>query len=94
MLMIALIGFIVGAAVVALIAKLRSNLKLTWYEWLIGVIGALLLVFSVLLIESALGKPGEPTNVVWWFLLGVSLPGIILLIIAWRLVSRHREPAS
>ena len=43
-----IIGIGVGVAVLALVLWLRSrNVKVTWYEWLIGTIGLALLLYTV-----------------------------------------------
>lgn len=43
-----LIGLVIGAGLLALVPWLRSRrIVVTWYEWLIGAIGLLLLLFTI-----------------------------------------------
>jgi hypothetical protein len=85
-----IIGLIVGAGVLAL--ALWSNnrgVSIKWYDWLIGVIGLLLLIFTI---QNYFGSNAElePTAANL-FLLVTGLPAIILMVIAWQLIARRAK---
>lgn len=87
------IGLIFGAAVVALVLWLRSrNIVLAWYHWLIGIIGLVLVVFTILNVVGSIIEL-EPTAANM-FLLVTGLPGLILIAIAWQLVARRQRSAD
>ena len=84
-----IIGLILGAALLGLILWLRGrDIRVTWYEWLIGVIGLLLLLFTIQNFAGSFIEL-EPTAA-WMFLLVTGLPALILLALAWQLARRHR----
>ena len=75
-------GLIVGAALVVLFLQLkRINVTVKWYEWLIGVAGMLVMVYSLQNVfaasasESGTGAPGV-------FFLLFALPGIFLILVS------------
>ncbi|PKH44546.1 zinc ribbon domain-containing protein [Dehalococcoides mccartyi] len=69
----------------------RNNLSLTWYEWLIGIIGFGLLLFTV---QNFLGSFAElESQAAYMFLLVTGLPSLILLAIAWQLSVRRTKKA-
>ena len=75
-------GLLVGAALVILFLQLkRINVTVKWYEWLIGIIGMLVVVYGLQNVfalaesESSTGAPGT-------FFLLFALPGIIFLLVA------------
>jgi hypothetical protein len=83
-----IVGLIVGAAVLAL--ALWSNnrgVSIKWYDWVIGVIGLLLLLFTI---QNFFGSNAElePTAANL-FLLVTGLPSLILLVVAWQLIARR-----
>ena len=86
-----IIGLVIGAALIALVFWLRSRkIVVTWYEWLIGVIGLLLLLFAIQNFTASFAEH-EPTAA-WRFLLISGLPAVILLTIACLLPWwRHRR---
>jgi len=88
-----IIGLVVGAVLLALVVWLRSrDIKVTWYEWLIGVVGLLLLLFTIQNFAGSFIEL-EPTAA-WMFLLVTGLPALILLAVAWQLAwRRHRVQA-
>ena len=87
-----IIGLVVGAVLLALVAWLRSrDIKVTWYEWLIGVIGLLLLLFTIQNFAGSFIEL-EPTAA-YMFLLVTGLPALILLVIAWQLAWRRHRAA-
>jgi len=85
------IGLFIGAGLLALVLWLRSRrIVVTWYEWLIGVVGLLLLLFTIQNFAASFAEfePIAP----WRFLLVFGLPAIILLAVAWLLPwLRHRK---
>jgi hypothetical protein len=86
-----IIGLIVGAAILALSVWLRNKgINLTWYEWLIGAVGLILLLFTV---QNFLGSQAElEPNAAYMFLLVTGLPALILLAVAWQLAARRSRP--
>jgi uncharacterized membrane protein YhaH (DUF805 family) len=84
------IGLIVGAAILSLAMWLRGKgLKLTWYEWLIGAIGLILLLFTI---QNFFGSQAElEPNAAMMFLLVTGLPALILLAVAWQLAARRSK---
>ncbi len=85
-----IIGLIVGAAVLALVLWLRNrDIKVSWYEWLIGALGLLLLMFTI---QNFAGSLAElESTAASMFLLVTGLPAIILLAIAWQLIVRRQR---
>jgi len=91
--MMFIVGIIVGIAVLAALAWLRSkNITLKWYEWLIGILGLLALAFTVQNFFASFTEL-EP-DAAWMFLLLTGLPAVILLVVAWRLVARRSDSAA
>ncbi len=88
-----IIGLLAGAAVLALVMWMRnSNIALKWYDWVIGIIGLLLLLFTI---QNYLGSQVElepaAANL---FLLVTGLPAIILLAVSWQLIARRQRSAG
>ncbi|PKH47985.1 zinc ribbon domain-containing protein [Dehalococcoides mccartyi] len=88
-----IIGAVLGSALLGSILWLRSkNIKVTWYEWLIGIVGLLLLVFTI---QNFAGSLAEvESTAAYMFLLVVGLPALILLAVAWQLVVRRQKIGS
>ena len=85
-----IIGIVFGTALLALVLWLRSkNIKVTWYEWLIGVIGLALLLYTIQNVVGLLTEI-EPTAT-WMFALAIGLPALILLAVAWQLAWRRNR---
>ena len=86
------IGLIVGALILGLAMWLRSrSMSMTWYEWLIGIIGLALLLFTV---QNYFGSQAElEPKAANMFLLVTGLPALILLAVTWQLVIRHKKTA-
>jgi uncharacterized membrane protein len=84
------VALVIGFALAALIFFLRSkNFKMAWYEWLIGAIGFLLVLFAL---QNYMTVSAEPnTKAANMFLLVVGLPGLILMAIAWQLSARRQK---
>ena len=86
-----IIALILGAGLVALWLWLRSRkVAVTWYEWLIGILGLLLLLFTIQNFSASFAEHEE--HAAWKFLLVFGLPAIILLAVACLLPwLRHRR---
>lgn len=88
-----IIGLAVGAGVLALALWLRSrDIAVKWYEWLIGAVALLLLIFTI---QNFVGSQFElePTAASM-FMLVSGLPGIILGAIAVALIWRRQRASS
>jgi uncharacterized membrane protein len=85
-----LIGLILGALLLGLVTWMRrKNISLTWYEWLIGIVGLVLLVFTI---QNFFASFTElESSAAWMFLLVVGLPALILLAVAWQLAARRNK---
>ena len=86
-------GAVIAAVVIAMVLWLRSkNISLTWYEWLIGIVGFLLLVFTV---QNTWGSFAElESSAALWMWIVTGLPAIILMVIASTLVYRRSRSAA
>ena len=88
-----IIGLIVGGLLVWLgLALQNQKRQMTWYEWLIGVIGILLLLFTI---QNFFGSRAElEPKAANMFLVVTGLPAIILLLVAWQLWARRKKIAA
>ena len=83
------IGLILGAFLIWLFSFLKDKgITMKWYEWVIGLIGIFLLLFTI---QNYFGSQAElePTAASM-FLLVTGLPAVILLVVTWQLVVRHK----
>lgn len=88
--MLILIALAVGAGVMSLVWWLRSrDIKVTWYEWLMGTIGLALLLSAVPNVPGFLAEDFPTAALVFGLVTG--LPALILLAITWRLISRRQR---
>jgi hypothetical protein len=79
-------GAIIGIALVLLIVWLHwKKVGVAWYEWLIGAIGLLLLVFAVQNYSAA--SAGQEAVAPGIFLLVFGIPALVLILIATGLVA-------
>jgi peptidoglycan/LPS O-acetylase OafA/YrhL len=79
-------GALIGIALVLLIVWLRwKNVAVAWYEWLIGAIGLLLLIFAVQNYSAA--SAGQEAFAPGVFLLVFGLPALFLILVAAGLVT-------
>jgi peptidoglycan/LPS O-acetylase OafA/YrhL len=79
-------GALTGVALVLLIVRLRwKKVVVAWYEWLIGAIGLLLLVFAVQNYGAA--AAGQESIAPGVFMLVFGLPAFLLIMIAVGLVA-------
>ncbi len=85
-----IIGLVAGAAVLGLMLWMRGkDISVKWYEWLIGAIGILLLLFTI---QNFAGSLAElESTAANMFLLVSGLPAIILLAVAWQLIARRQR---
>lgn len=88
-----IIGIIVGAAVLGLVWALgRRNIYLNWYEWLVGIIGLGLLLFTI---QNFFGSYSElEVQAAYMFLPVTGLPSLIFLGVAWQLAAKRAQKAS
>ena len=86
------IGIIVGALLIWMgIALSQQKRPLSWYEWVIGLIGVALLLFTI---QNYFGSLNElQQKAANMFLLVTGLPSIILLLVAWQLWARRKKTA-
>lgn len=82
-----IVAIALGACLVALAWWMNSkSIKTTWYEWVIGIIGLLMVLFTI---QNYFGSIAEVENeAANLFLLIVGLPALILLVLTWQLVVR------
>jgi len=87
-----MIGILVGALILELLWLMkRNNFNLTWYEWLIGAIGLLMLLFTI---QNYFGSLAEvEPKAASMFLLVTGLPSLILLALVWQLAVRRAKKA-
>ncbi|AGG08545.1 MULTISPECIES: hypothetical protein [Dehalococcoides] len=87
-----IISFVLGALLLGLVMWLRSShVSLTWYEWVLGIVGLVLLLFTVLFFTDALGE--TESKAATMFLLVLGLPAVILLALSWQLTVRRIKKA-
>lgn len=88
-----IIALVVGVALTVLVMWLRSrDIKVAWYEWLIGAIGLALLLYTIQNFATAFAELESQAAWMFWLVLG--LPAVILLAVAGQLVWRHNRAAS
>ena len=84
------IGIVVAVGLTLLVPRLRSRgIAVTWYQWLIGVIG-LLLIVGAIQHDTASRVEGYPGPGLMGALV-FGLPGLILLAIVWQLIARRQQ---
>jgi len=93
---ITILWFVIGLAVaigcILLVQWLRrNNLSVTWYEWLLGLIGLVLFLFSVQNFYSSFME--AESQAAWMFLVFPGLLGLLLIGIVYGLVVRRRRAA-
>lgn len=76
-----IIGLLLGAFLIWLFSFLKDKgITMKWYEWVIGLVGLALLLFTI---QNYFGAANM-------FLLVTGLPAVILLVVTWQLVVRHK----
>ena len=88
-----ILGIGVGAGILAFVIWSRNNkVQAKWYEWVIGIIGMLLVLFAIQnFYGSLIEKEPEAANM---YLLLNGLPGIVLGAIAAALIWRRQRAAG
>ena len=88
-----ILGIGVGAGILAFVFWSRNNkVQAKWYEWVIGIIGLLLVLFAIQnFYGSIIEKEPEAANM---YLLLNGLPGIVLGAIAAALIWRRQRAAT
>ena len=83
------IGLIIGAGLLWLVSWMKSkNMAFKWYEWLLGVIGLAMLLFTI---QNFFGSQAElEPKAASMFLLVTGLPAVILLVLTGVLAARHK----
>lgn len=84
--------FFIGVIFTALVAALvffviKKGISVRWYEWLIAIIGLLLLVYTIQNFMAAFGE--EEPAAAWLFWLFIGLPSLIIIAIPVSLVFRR-----
>ncbi len=84
------IALVVGFGIAFLFTWMRSKgFTMRWYEWLIGVLGLLLVLFAAqnfFAVNDEFNQTAANN-----FLMFVGIPGIILMVLAWQLSVRHKK---
>ena len=84
---------LVGGCIVALFLWLRSkNIETKWYDWLVGFLGLLLLLFTIQNFYTSFEEL-EPTAA-WMFVLITGIPSLVLLAIPVFRVWRRKQAAA
>ncbi len=85
-----IIGLVAGAAILGLVLWMQSkDVAVKWYEWLIGALGLMLLLFTI---QNFAGSLAElESTAANMFLLVSGLPAVILLAVSWQLVARRQR---
>ena len=83
------IGLIVGAGLLWLVSWMKGKgMSFEWYEWLLGVIGLAMLLFTI---QNFFGSQAElEPKAASMFLLVTGLPAVILLVLTGVLAARHK----
>lgn len=88
-----IIALILGVGLSALVLWLRNrNIAVKWYEWLIGSVGLLLLLFTIQNFAASLAE--YESAAAYLFLLVTGLPSLILLTVAGILARRRHSAAG
>ena len=89
-----IIALVVGVALTALVFWLRNrSIGVKWYEWLIGAVGLILLLFAIQNSVTAALIEWEQ-SAAWMFVLLTGVPAVILLALAWILARRRHSAAG
>lgn len=76
-----IIGIIIGTGLLALAFWLHNQkVKVKWYEWLIGCLGLLLLLFTIQNFTASFAEH-EP-HAAWTFLWLFGIPAVLMLALA------------
>lgn len=85
-----LVGIVFAAFIYGVFSWMRSkDIKPNWYEWLIGTAGFALFILSV---QHLFGAMEELFPYAAWMGFAImGIPALILMLIAWQLVSRRAK---
>lgn len=81
-------GLAIGIIGTLLVQAVRSGTRISWYEWILGVLGLGLVIVAVWHLFASIAELESQAGFVGLAVLG--LPGILLLLAAWRLQARSR----
>ncbi|AAW40372.1 hypothetical protein [Dehalococcoides mccartyi] len=85
-----LLGILLGIIALGLVWwSKKSNTSLQWYDWVIGLAGLAMLLFTVQNYFASVAE-GEP-KASYMFLLVTGLPAVILLAVVWQLLARRAK---
>ncbi|AMU87249.1 hypothetical protein [Dehalococcoides mccartyi] len=86
----ALIGAVVAIGIYEFVKWLRRNgIKATWYEWLMGAVGLVLLLLGI---QHFFGAMSELFYFAAWMgLTIIGVPALILMLVAWQLIARRAK---
>ncbi|WP_324665614.1 dehalogenase [Dehalococcoides mccartyi] len=85
-----LLGILLGIIALGLVWwSKKSNTSLQWYDWVIGLAGLSMLLFTVQNYFASVAE-GEP-QASYMFLLVTGLPAVILLAVVWQLLARRAK---
>ena len=88
-----IIGMIVTVGLTLLVLWLRNRgIALTWYQWLIGAIGLLLVIGAIQHYGGSLSEGMTLSARIGVLIFGI--PGLILIAVAWALVARRQSAAG
>jgi uncharacterized membrane protein len=79
------LAVVVGIAAIVWLITRKVSLK--WFEWLIGIVGYLLLLVALQNWATSFNE-AEP-RAAWFLLLIFGLPAVILLLVSWLLPFRR-----
>ncbi len=83
-------GLIIGAVITALVLWLRGrDIVVKWYDWLIGVIGLVLLVFGIWHYFGSLAENFAFAGMMGLLIFGVI--GLVLMAVSWQLIARRQR---
>ena len=87
------ISGVVFAGLLALVLWLRRrDIKVTWYDWLIGALGLVLLLFTFQNFITSFAER-EPTAA-WMFLLVTGVPSLVLMAIPTLAIWRRNRATA
>ena len=83
-----IVALLIGGLVVGFGFWLRNkDISLTWYEWVIGIVGLFLVLFTIQNYTKSLDELNS--TAANYFLLITGLPGLVLIALTWALAYRR-----
>lgn len=86
--MFLLFGVAIGIIGTLSFQAVRGGTKISWYEWILGVLGVGLVIIAIWHLFASIAELETQGGLIGAAVVG--LPGILLLIIAWRLQTRSQ----